>query len=309
MCYCSKRILVPRNCYHSLSNNAEINPVSLNLVRDVLWAQLTTRGRQHFMLQLRGVAWTFAGLCCREQDVGCFMRRTTAASDHWTSAERGKHLGESCLLRNQLKTPNSREVRKIIPLVSHRELVCLFFFFSSGPSCWLINCYTMISSVDISNSPSYWINTWMNQATTSPESQGVSISPTIHLVIKSELMVMVRLVLYFVLFFSSLLLDTVFPNSEWSCHPADSGHVGGLWRNHLLFAFPLAGQKHLLTVPPHDHIPEVQTIFLCRKPQEFIVCILKSLLPSFQVTKPDLPGNPNSWFVPFSALLLWETRA
>lgn len=91
--------------------------MSESCVRDVLWMQLTTRGRQHFMLQLRGVVWRYAGLCCREQGVGCFMRGTTAASHHWTSADRGKHLGESSLLRNQLKTLNSREVCRIIPLV------------------------------------------------------------------------------------------------------------------------------------------------------------------------------------------------
>lgn len=119
----------------------------------------------------------------------------------------------------------------------------------------------MISFADISNSPSYWIDTLMNQATTSPESQTVSISATVYLMIKSELTVVLCLVVVFVVLFSSLLLDAVFSNPEWSCHPADSGHVGGLWRNHLLFALPLAGQKHLLTVPPHDHVPEVESLF------------------------------------------------
>lgn len=74
-------------------------------------------------------------------------------------------------------------------------------------------------------------------------------------------MVMVWLVFCFK--FSSLLLDAVFPNPGWSCRPADSGHVGGLRRDDLLFAFPLAGQKHLLTVPPLDHVPEVQTTACC----------------------------------------------
>lgn len=49
----------------------------------------------------------------------------------------------------------------------------------------------------------------MNQVTTSPESQTVRISPTIQLVVKSELMVMVWLVLYFV-FNSVLYYGTLF---------------------------------------------------------------------------------------------------
>lgn len=56
---------------------------------------------------------------------------------------------------------------------------------------------------------------------------------------------------------SFVLLDTVFSNSEWSCHSADSSHVGRLrWAN-LWLTLPLAGQEHLHTVPPHDHIPKV----------------------------------------------------
>lgn len=58
---------------------------------------------------------------------------------------------------------------------------------------------------------------------------------------------------------SSVLLDTVFSNPEWRCHPADSSHVGRLRGDNLWFAFPLAGQKHLHTVPPHDHVPKVFT--------------------------------------------------
>lgn len=56
---------------------------------------------------------------------------------------------------------------------------------------------------------------------------------------------------------SFVLLDTVFSNPEWSCHPADSSHVRRLWGSNLRFALPLAGQKHLHTVPPHDDIPKV----------------------------------------------------
>lgn len=62
----------------------------------------------------------------------------------------------------------------------------------------------------------------------------------------------------FVSFLTSfVLLDTVVSNADWSCHPANSSHVGRLWGANLWFALPLAGQKHLHTVPPHDHIPKV----------------------------------------------------
>lgn len=98
----------------------------------------------------------------------------------------------------------------------------------------------------------------MNQETTNPEIQTVRISQNVNFTIESKRIVVLLLVFYFFIFlFSSLLLDTVLPNPGWRCHPADSSHVGELWRNHLLFAFPLAGQKHLLTVPPHHHIPKV----------------------------------------------------
>lgn len=71
--------------------------------RDVLWMQPTSRERQRFTLQQRGVAWRCAGHCCREQGAGCSMWRTTAASHHWTSANRGKHLGDSAVFRNLWK--------------------------------------------------------------------------------------------------------------------------------------------------------------------------------------------------------------
>lgn len=75
---------------------------------------------------------------------------------------------------------------------------------------------------------------------------------------------------------SSVLLDTVFPLTERSCHPADSGHVGGLWRDNLWFAFPLAGQKHLYPVSPHHHIPKV-FLKLC-------ACLVQSLYISLRLT-------------------------
>ncbi len=56
---------------------------------------------------------------------------------------------------------------------------------------------------------------------------------------------------------SFVLLDAVFSIPEWSCHPADSRHVGRLRGANLRFAVPLAGQKHLHAVPPHDHVPKV----------------------------------------------------
>ncbi len=56
---------------------------------------------------------------------------------------------------------------------------------------------------------------------------------------------------------SSVLLDSVFSNPEWSCHPADSSHVGRVWGANLRFALPLAGQNNLHTVSPHDHLPKV----------------------------------------------------
>lgn len=62
---------------------------------------------------------------------------------------------------------------------------------------------------------------------------------------------------FFVFFTSFVLLDTVLSIPEWSCHPADSSHVGRLWGANLWFAVPLAGQKHLHTVPPYDHVPKV----------------------------------------------------
>lgn len=88
--------------------------------RDALWTQSTSRGRHRSMLPLRGAAWRFAGLCCREQGAGCSMRGTTAASHHWTSADREKHLGESSLSIILFKTLSGREVCRIIPLVSCR---------------------------------------------------------------------------------------------------------------------------------------------------------------------------------------------
>lgn len=56
---------------------------------------------------------------------------------------------------------------------------------------------------------------------------------------------------------SFILLDAVFSNCEWSCHPADSSHVGRIWRANLWLSLPMAGQKYLHTVPPHDHVSKV----------------------------------------------------
>lgn len=64
-----------------------------------------------------------------------------------------------------------------------------------------------------------------------------------------------------VVFVSSLtsfvLLDTVISNPKWSYHPDNSDCVARLWGDNMHVALPLAGQKHLHTVPPHDHIPKV----------------------------------------------------
>ena len=60
---------------------------------------------------------------------------------------------------------------------------------------------------------------------------------------------------------SFILLDSVISISEWSCHPADSSHVGRLWGSYLQLALPLAGQKHLHTISPHDHLPKVRQTF------------------------------------------------
>lgn len=113
----------------------------------------------------------------------------------------------------------------------------------------------------------------MNQETTNPEIRTVRISPNVNLTIRSKTDTCAFVGVLFCCFFlfSSLLLDTVLPNPGWRCHPVDSVHVGKLWRNRLLFAFPLAGQKHLLTVPPHHHIPKVfkNNIFLLWKVTRF----------------------------------------
>lgn len=81
---------------------------------------------------------------------------------------------------------------------------------------------------------------------------------------------------------SSVLLDTVFPLAERSCHPADSGHVGGLWRDNLWFAFPLAGQKHLYTVSPHHHLPKVcLKLCACLVQSQYILLCLTLLMLSY----------------------------
>lgn len=90
---------------------------------------------------------------------------------------------------------------------------------------------------------------------------------------------------------SSVLLDTVFSNPEWRCHPADSSHVGRLRGDNLWFAFPLAGQKHLHTVPPHDHVPKVFTkrtvcTFLTRSTYFTVCCV------SVDVSSAVFPGCP-----------------
>lgn len=83
-------------CHH-LSAAVHVNPICF---RGVLSMQSTSRERQRFTLQQRGAQWRCAGLCCRDRAAGCFTRRATAASHHWTSANRGKHSGESAVSRN-----------------------------------------------------------------------------------------------------------------------------------------------------------------------------------------------------------------
>lgn len=85
-------------------------------VRDVLWTPLTSRGRQRFTWRLRGAQWKCAGRCCRELGAGCSMRRTTAGSHHWSSANRGKRSGESAVFRKLYK---EKSLTTIIPLCGH----------------------------------------------------------------------------------------------------------------------------------------------------------------------------------------------
>lgn len=98
----------------------------LFFVRDVLWTPLTSRGRQRFMWRLRGAQWKCAGRCCRELGAGCSMRRTTAGSHHWSSANRGKRSGESAVFR---KLCEEKSLTTIIPLCVHTSRL---LFFSLG---------------------------------------------------------------------------------------------------------------------------------------------------------------------------------
>lgn len=140
---CSKPTQYPEFFFILFDQIMQKEILRVNLVRDVLWMQLTIRGRQHSTLQLRRVAWRFAGLCCREQGVGCFSRGTTAASHHCTSADRGRRSGESSLLINQLKKP-SEEQRSLQDNTSCISWVAsmfvLLFFLSWDPHAdWFIS--------------------------------------------------------------------------------------------------------------------------------------------------------------------------
>lgn len=259
--------------------------------RGVLWMQLTSRVRQRFTSQQRGVEWKCAGYYCREQGAGCSIRRIIAAWHHWSSANRAKHLGESAASRNMWHPPHKtrRMLHFILASFGTYEISSMFAFpdsiFLLGLWCWLLLC--CIFSLDISNSPNYWVGTLMSQYTTSPESLMVHLAlymSSIHLfynkntkiIIAKQFMLQLWNWIFFldvlcwmwsykkvkgcfVFFFlnSFILLDTVFSIAEWSCHPADCSHVGRLWGFNLWFALPMACQKHFHTIPPHDHIPKV----------------------------------------------------
>ncbi|CAL8256622.1 unnamed protein product [Lota lota] len=60
--------------------------------------------------------------------------------------------------------------------------------------------------------------------------------------------------------FSPVLLDAALPNSERGGHTAYSSHGGRLRGAALLPAVSLAGQEHLHSVPPYDHLPKVSMV-------------------------------------------------
>lgn len=82
------------HCQPPLCSAAQAQPRFVS-VRDVPWTQSTSRGRRRFTWRLKGAQWRCAGRCCREPGAGCSMRRPTAGSRPWSSANRGKHSGES----------------------------------------------------------------------------------------------------------------------------------------------------------------------------------------------------------------------
>lgn len=144
----------------------------------MLWTQLTSRGRQHSMLQLRGAVWRFAGLCCREQAVRCFTRGTTAASHHWTSADRAKRFGESSLFRNQFqkKPLNSGDVCRIIPLVFPGWLASMFVLFFSLSWDPHADWFTSMQWFPLQTSATHQVTESIHEWTERPQAQRVQQS-------------------------------------------------------------------------------------------------------------------------------------
>lgn len=207
-------------------------------------------------------------------------------------SKQGKTFRWICCFQKYVTPPPPHKTRRMLHFIlasfGTYEISSMFAFpdsiFLLGLWCWLLLC--CIFSLDISNSPNYWVGTLMSQYTTSPESLMVHLAlymSSIHsfynkntkIIIAKQFMLQLfnwisldvlcwmwsykQVKGCFVFFFlnSYILLDTVFSIAEWSCHPADCSHVGRLWGFNLWFALPMACQKHFHTIPPHDHIPKV----------------------------------------------------
>ena len=118
------------------------------VARDVQWTLLTRRGRRLSTWLQSMEAWRCVGLCCRGLATGCSTGRTTTASPLWTSANRGRPLGESIhqgLLNNNTTT--------LSVLHLHRPPISIALSFS-----WLglkVNVYIFLLFSDISNSQNY----------------------------------------------------------------------------------------------------------------------------------------------------------
>lgn len=178
-CFCvaglSTAVTTFQQLWPSFSSCAPQDP--LFVFRDVLWTQSTSRGRQHSMSQQRGAEWRCAGHCCREQDAGCSTRKTTVASHHWISANRGKHSGESAVFINTSEkkywpTGNCTITPHCACKIHNMAAFLDFTVFSWD--CIADGC-TVYFSLDISNSPNYWVGTLMNQYITSPQSLVVNM--------------------------------------------------------------------------------------------------------------------------------------
>lgn len=137
--------------------------------------QLTSRGQQCFTSQQREVEWRCAGLCCRRPAAGCFIRRTTAASLHWISANREKRSGESAAFDRVWRNNDLRNALSKHPFSVFKTSHMLEFSIikdALGLWWWLT---VVVFPLDISSLPNYWDGTSISRSITSPENLLVDI--------------------------------------------------------------------------------------------------------------------------------------